>query len=106
MGRKKKGNRQQVVVKPWCFYCWREFESEDPLIAHQQLKHFKCQLCAKKCKTLFGLIEHMTGVHKQPLERSVCGRVVHGVRGADSRVVPGCPTRATATTRCSMTCWA
>lgn len=52
------------VLKPWCWYCEREFEDDkgehelklesenNPLtkvlLQHQKSKHFKCQLCPRK----------------------------------------------------------
>ncbi|WWC73686.1 uncharacterized protein I206_107658 [Kwoniella pini CBS 10737] len=43
MGKKKR--TQVFVLKPWCWYCEREFEDDKVLLQHQKSKHFKCQLC-------------------------------------------------------------
>lgn len=53
MGRKKKR-----VMKPWCWYCNRQFEDEKILIHHQKAKHFKCHVCNKKLFTGPGLAVH------------------------------------------------
>ncbi|KAF8206171.1 hypothetical protein K438DRAFT_1904943 [Mycena galopus ATCC 62051] len=48
-GKKKNKN----VIRPWCWYCEREFEDEKVLMQHQKAKHFKC-----------GLAVHIHQVHK------------------------------------------
>lgn len=53
MGRKKKR-----VIKPWCWYCNRDFDDEKILIQHQKAKHFKCHICHKKLFTGPGLVIH------------------------------------------------
>ena len=53
MGRKKK-----KPVKPWCWYCNREFEDEKILVQHQKARHFKCHVCHKKLYTAPGLVIH------------------------------------------------
>ncbi|KFD47024.1 hypothetical protein M513_12106 [Trichuris suis] len=53
MGRKKK-----KFVKPWCWYCNREFDDDKVLVQHQKAKHFKCHLCHKKLYTGPGLAIH------------------------------------------------
>ena len=57
MGRKKR-----KFVKPWCWYCNREFEDEAVLIQHQKARHFKCNVCHKKLFTGPGLAIHMMQV--------------------------------------------
>ena len=57
MGRKKR-----KFVKPWCWYCNREFEDEAVLIQHQKARHFKCHVCHKKLFTDPGLAIHMMQV--------------------------------------------
>ncbi|KAK8849667.1 hypothetical protein IAR55_005002 [Kwoniella newhampshirensis] len=39
MGKKKRA--QVFVLKPWCWYCEREFEDDKVLLQHQKSKHFK-----------------------------------------------------------------
>ncbi|ELU03228.1 hypothetical protein CAPTEDRAFT_162061 [Capitella teleta] len=72
MGRKKKKQ-----MKPWCWYCNREFDDEKILIQHQKAKHFKCHICHKKLYTGPGLSIHCMQVHKEKVEKvpnSVPGR--------------------------------
>ncbi|KAJ3033034.1 hypothetical protein HDV00_006844 [Rhizophlyctis rosea] len=63
MAKKKK----RAEMKPWCWYCDREFEDEKVLINHQKAKHFKCNSCGKKLNTVGGLSVHMGQVHKENL---------------------------------------
>ncbi|KII60270.1 BUB3-interacting/GLEBS motif-containing protein [Thelohanellus kitauei] len=60
MGRKKK-----KALKPWCWYCNREFDEEKVLIYHQKAKHFKCHICGKKLYTGPGLSIHCSQVHQR-----------------------------------------
>ncbi|XAO26184.1 hypothetical protein I312_105018 [Cryptococcus bacillisporus CA1280] len=65
MGKKKRS--QVFVLKPWCWYCEREFEDDKVLLQHQKSKHFKCQLCPRK----------LNQVHKcdpEPLTNTLPGR--------------------------------
>ncbi|XP_065898451.1 BUB3-interacting and GLEBS motif-containing protein ZNF207-like [Dysidea avara] len=63
MGRKKK-----KPMKPWCWYCNREFDDEKVLIYHQKAKHFKCHICHKKLYTAPGLAIHCSQVHKEEIK--------------------------------------
>ncbi|KAL3878061.1 hypothetical protein ACJMK2_035706 [Sinanodonta woodiana] len=64
MGRKKKKQ-----LKPWCWYCNREFDDEKILIQHQKAKHFKCHICHKKLYTGPGLSIHCMQVHKDKVDK-------------------------------------
>lgn len=64
MGRKKKKQ-----LKPWCWYCNREFDDEKILIQHQKAKHFKCHICHKKLYTGPGLSIHCMQVHKDKIDK-------------------------------------
>lgn len=64
MGRKKKKQ-----LKPWCWYCNREFDDEKILIQHQKAKHFKCHICHKKLYTGPGLSIHCMQVHKEKVDK-------------------------------------
>jgi hypothetical protein len=64
MGRKKKKS-----VKPWCWYCKREFDDDKVLIYHQKAKHFKCHICHKKLYTAPGLAIHCSQVHKETITK-------------------------------------
>ncbi|KAJ3196948.1 hypothetical protein HK101_006997 [Irineochytrium annulatum] len=63
MGKKKRKSE----MRPWCWYCDREFEDEKVLIDHQRAKHFKCNQCNKKLNTAGGLVVHCQQVHKEVL---------------------------------------
>ncbi|XP_038632857.1 LOW QUALITY PROTEIN: BUB3-interacting and GLEBS motif-containing protein ZNF207-like [Scyliorhinus canicula] len=63
MGRKKKKQ-----MKPWCWYCTRDFDDEKILIQHQKAKHFKCHICHKKLYTGPGLAIHCMQVHKETID--------------------------------------
>lgn len=82
MGRAKKGPNKAVVVKPFCYFCDREFEDEGVLVQHQLTKHFRCQECKGQagvvfahgnrsamgqCDSLHGLMCHMLKVHQKEL---------------------------------------
>uniref|UniRef100_UPI00358DD9D2 BUB3-interacting and GLEBS motif-containing protein ZNF207-like n=1 Tax=Myxine glutinosa TaxID=7769 RepID=UPI00358DD9D2 len=84
MGRKKKKQ-----MKPWCWYCNREFDDEKILIQHQKAKHFKCHICHKKLYTGPGLAIHCMQVHKETIDgmpNSIPGRTdveleIYGMEG-------------------------
>lgn len=52
MGRKK--NRDESVS---CYYCEKQFDSEDHLIQHQKSKHFKCPICYRRFVVSFFFYE-------------------------------------------------
>ncbi|KAG8859311.1 hypothetical protein FRB96_004526 [Tulasnella sp. 330] len=56
--------KNKLVLKPWCWYCEREFEDEKVLMQHQKAKHFKCKHCPRKLNTAGGLAVHVQQVHK------------------------------------------
>lgn len=64
MGRKKK-----KTMKPWCWYCNREFDDEKILCQHQKAKHFKCHICHKRVYTGPGLAIHCMQVHKEKVDK-------------------------------------
>lgn len=64
MGRKKKKQ-----LKPWCWYCNREFDTEKILTQHQKVKHFKCLICFKRLFTGPGLNIHCLQVHKEKIDK-------------------------------------
>ncbi|KAM7191722.1 hypothetical protein V8F20_009199 [Naviculisporaceae sp. PSN 640] len=78
MGKKKRGHPdlEELLARPWCYYCEREFEDLKLLISHQKAKHFKCERCGKRLNTAggmlpgissFSLTVHMNQVHKESL---------------------------------------
>jgi len=77
MGKKK--NKQ--IIRPWCWYCEREFEDEKVLMQHQKAKHFKCSLCPRRLNTAGGLAVHIQQVHK--LEPENLPRIENALPGRD-----------------------
>lgn len=75
----KKKNKQ--VLRPWCWYCEREFEDEKVLMQHQKAKHFKCGMCPRRLNTAGGLAVHIQQVHK--LEPESLPRIENALPGRD-----------------------
>jgi len=71
MGKKSKRSAQpsldDVLERPWCFYCERDFDDLKILISHQRAKHFKCGRCSRRLNTIGGLSVHLSQVHKEQL---------------------------------------
>ncbi|RKO91168.1 hypothetical protein BDK51DRAFT_23791, partial [Blyttiomyces helicus] len=59
--------KKKSELKPWCWYCDREFEDEKVLINHQKARHFKCGTCSRKLNTAGGMVVHVLQVHKETL---------------------------------------
>ncbi|KAL1994530.1 hypothetical protein VTN49DRAFT_2000 [Thermomyces lanuginosus] len=69
-GKKKKRaypSLQDLLERPWCYYCERDFDDLKILISHQKAKHFKCERCGRRLNTAGGLSVHMSQVHKEQL---------------------------------------
>eukprot|EP00408_Alexandrium_pacificum_P049264 CAMPEP_0171247838 /NCGR_PEP_ID=MMETSP0790-20130122/48704_1 /TAXON_ID=2925 /ORGANISM="Alexandrium catenella, Strain OF101" /LENGTH=103 /DNA_ID=CAMNT_0011715265 /DNA_START=47 /DNA_END=354 /DNA_ORIENTATION=- len=93
MGRKKAlvANQAQepFELKPFCYYCEREFDTVKTLILHQRTKHFNCAECGLKFDTVTGLRVHMLNAYKKTMKEvpnCIPGRenpdiVVHGMEG-------------------------
>ncbi|CAG8735583.1 11868_t:CDS:2 [Acaulospora morrowiae] len=75
MGKKK----NKKVIRPWCWYCERDFEDEKVLIQHQKAKHFKCPHCNKKLNTAGGMVVHVAQVHKETIDT-----VPNAIKGRES----------------------
>ncbi|VDB89627.1 unnamed protein product [Peniophora sp. CBMAI 1063] len=75
----KKKNKQ--LLRPWCWYCEREFEDEKVLMQHQKAKHFKCNMCPRRLNTAGGLAVHIQQVHK--LEADNLPRIDNALPGRD-----------------------
>ncbi|EFY95534.2 hypothetical protein MHUMG1_08342 [Metarhizium humberi] len=71
MGKKKRGHPdiEEVLARPWCYYCERDFEDLKLLISHQKAKHFKCDRCGRRLNTAGGLSVHLNQVHKETLSQ-------------------------------------
>ena len=86
MGKKKRKHPdiEDVLARPWCYYCERDFDDLRILIQHQKAKHFKCEKCYRRLNTAggmflhsldslhiianqLGLVVHMQQVHKEQL---------------------------------------
>ncbi|KAK2740359.1 hypothetical protein FQN55_008940 [Onygenales sp. PD_40] len=69
MGKKKRGHPdvEELLNRPWCYYCERDFDDLKILISHQKAKHFKCDRCGRRLNTAGGLSVHMSQVHKESL---------------------------------------
>ncbi|KAG9302016.1 hypothetical protein G9A89_021060 [Geosiphon pyriformis] len=80
MGKKKK----KVNVRPWCWYCERDFEDEKVLIQHQKAKHFKCPHCSKKLNTAGGMVVHVAQVHKETI--NIVPNALPGRESADVEI--------------------
>ncbi|KAJ5894082.1 hypothetical protein N7495_005773 [Penicillium taxi] len=70
---KKKRNTgptlQELLERPFCYYCERDFDDMKILTGHQKAKHFKCDSCNRRLNTAGGLAVHMLQVHKSQLEK-------------------------------------
>ena len=67
MGRK---NRQKIrYLRPFCYYCDREFGDEFILHQHQKSRHFSCYLCHKKFSTAVSMATHVLQVHKEQVSK-------------------------------------
>ena len=87
MGKNKRKHPEieDILARPWCYYCERDFDDLKILINHQKAKHYKCERCGRRLNTaggkqlcaatcfapsltvLLGLSVHMTQVHKETL---------------------------------------
>ena len=84
MTKKKRNNPdvEELLERPWCYYCERDFDDLKILIQHQKAKHFKCERCGRRLNTAGGLGVHMNQVHKEPLtevENALPNRVDAGI---------------------------
>ena len=66
MGRKK---GHIVNLKPFCYYCDKEFNNELILHQHQKARHFNCVKCRKRFSTAPALDTHEIQVHRSSLKR-------------------------------------
>ena len=76
MGRKK---RVTNLLKPFCYYCDKEFESITILLLHQKNRHFACKQCKRKCSTAQGLVTHALQSHSRTVTK-----VNNAKKGRDS----------------------
>lgn len=71
MGKKRKNipTLQDLLDRPICYYCEKDFEHLGYLIDHMKAKHFRCENCGRRLQTIGGLSVHMSQVHKEKLEK-------------------------------------
>merc|ERR1719169_313120 len=100
MGRKKilggtSHRAEAFELKPFCYYCDREFDTVKTLIQHQRTKHLACSECGLKFDTVTGLRVHMLNAYKKGLKEvtgAIPGRenpdiVVHGMEGIPKSII-------------------
>lgn len=69
-GKKRKQTAEtpeELVNRPWCYYCNRGFDNLNTLCDHQKKVHMRCELCRKMMTTIGGLKVHLSQVHKETL---------------------------------------
>jgi DNA-directed RNA polymerase subunit RPC12/RpoP len=55
MGKKRRGpSLDELMARPWCYYCERDFDDLKILTLHQKAKHFKCDKCGRRLNTAGG----------------------------------------------------
>lgn len=55
MVKKKRGpSLDELLSRPWCYYCERDFDDLKILTTHQKAKHFKCDRCGRRLNTAGG----------------------------------------------------
>ena len=67
MGRKNKCKVK--FLKPFCYYCDRDFDDEFVLHQHQKARHFSCHACHKKFSTAASMATHVLQVHKEQVSK-------------------------------------
>ena len=92
MGKKKK---EVIVLKPFCYYCDKEFESDTILMRHQKNRHFACKECRKKFSTIQSLTTHsmqrhkfaVTKVYNAKKGRDSCAIQIYGMEGIPTDII-------------------
>lgn len=69
MPKRKYVSVEDLLARPWCYYCERSFDDISVLISHQKIKHLSCLLCNRHLNTAGGLKVHMANVHKENITR-------------------------------------
>lgn len=52
--KRKHPDLDEILQRPWCYYCERDFDDLKILINHQKAKHFKCERCGRRLNTAGG----------------------------------------------------
>lgn len=84
--------QQHLKMKPWCWYCDREFDDDKVLIQHQKARHFKCSHCHRKLNSGSGLVIHVAQVHKVTMERVPNAIAGHDTPEVEVYGMEGIPT--------------
>jgi len=93
MGRKRK--EQSRFLRPFCYYCDREFDDEFVLHQHQKARHFSCHVCRKKFSTAAAMATHVLQVHKEQIPKVPNAKVgrdaieldVYGMEGVPQTLI-------------------
>ena len=56
-------------MKPFCYYCDKEFKNEAILLKHLKNRHFGCRDCRKKFSTAQSLQNHLLTRHRKTLDK-------------------------------------
>ena len=92
MGRKK---REEIKLKPFCYYCDKEFDSANILLKHQKNRHFSCKDCRKKFSTANSLVTHAMQKHRNTVKkvynakkgRDECTLCIYGMEGIPHELI-------------------
>jgi len=52
--KRKQPDAEEILARPWCYYCERDFDDLKILISHQKARHFKCERCGRRLNTAGG----------------------------------------------------
>lgn len=92
--KRKRANKEtleDLLARPVCYYCEKDFDDINVLTRHQRQKHFKCTTCGKQMHTAGGLGVHMSQVHKESLtmiQNALDGRQDPGIEIFGEEGVP------------------
>lgn len=79
---------EELVERPWCYYCERDFDDARVLLSHQKAKHFRCNHCNRRLNTAGGLSVHLQQVHKETL--TCVENAIEGREGVDPEIFGMC----------------
>lgn len=69
---------EEILARPWCYYCERDFDDLKILINHQKAKHFKCERCGRRLNTAGGMQKSAMDVY------SIAKLVARSLRAHDA----------------------
>jgi hypothetical protein len=79
---------EELIERPWCYYCERDFDDARVLLSHQKAKHFRCNHCNRRLNTAGGLSVHLQQVHKETLNK--VENAIDGREGVDPEIFGMC----------------